>query len=307
MNSLARRARAALAVSALAIGVLSLSPLATAWGYTLPFTDTNIDGKLTFCNQHNQPVTSGSIETLPFVWKTISSAAPPKGYGGKTGQATLDAYQPIQYVDPGDWSGMQLNGSSWFSNPDHPVAQSTDADLPLVSMVQAYPPHWDGLLEIRMLFSATNEEQIQSPYPAAVVKITGKTWTLVWGGGGNCSQGTGLSDETVYLSKPKLAAIRKQVEKAVSGHGGSSGNGSSSGPASSSAHPGNGSSTGAGQSPGASGTGTANSNGGSGGRLAASTSSTGISTGAAAGIGIGVIALIAVVLGTVLWWRRRTA
>jgi hypothetical protein len=306
MNSLARRARAVVAVSALAMGVLAASPLATAWGYTLPFTDTNIDGKLTFCNQENQPVTSGNIDTLPFVWKTISSVAPPKGYGGKTGQATLTAYQPIQYVDPGDWSGMQMNGSSWFSNSDHPVAQSTSADLPLISMVQAYPPHWDGLLEIRMLFSATNKEQIQAPYPAAVVKVTGKTWTLVWGGGGNCSQGTGLSDETVYLSKPKLAAIRKQVEKTISGHGGSSSTGASSGPGSSSAQPNGGSSSPAtGQSSGASGTGT--SNGNSGGRLAASTSSTGISTGAAAGIGIGVVALIAIVLGTVLWWRRRTA
>jgi hypothetical protein len=301
MNRLAYRARAAIAVAAMSVAALSAAPLVSAWGYSLPFKDTSINGKLTLCNEHGQPVTSGKLDTIPFVWKAVSSAAPPKGYGKKGGKATLLAFQPIQYVDPGNWSGMQMTGSSWYTNADHPVAQSTIADLPLIDMVRAYPPHWDGLLELRMYFTAPGMMQIQSPYPAAVIKVTGDTWTMVSGGGGSCSQGKGLSDETVYLSKAKLQKIKKQVQAGVSAHASHS-RGAAGG--SSSAHPGTGS-PGAGQSSAAHGAGI--SNGSSGKSLAASTSSAGISTGLAAGIGIAALAFVALVTGTILWWRRRTA
>ena len=306
MNRFARPARAAVILAALALGALSASaPFAaaspTSASFKVPFKDTSIDGKLTLCNEHNQAVTSGTLGTIPFVWKAISSAAPPKGYGAKGGKATLFAFQPIQYVDPGNWSGMQLTGSSLYTNTDHPVAQSTIADLPLIDMVRGYPPHWDGLIELRMLFTAPRQMQIQSPYPAAVLQITGDTWTMVWGGGGSCSQGKGVSDETVYLSKAKLQKIKKQVQAGVSARASQS-PGAAGG--SSSTQPGTGS-PGAGQSSGASGA--SSSHGNSGRSLAASTSSAGISTGMAAGIGIAALAFVALVAGTILWWRRRTA
>ena len=210
MSPFARRARAAVTVTAMALGgLLVAAPLASASVASttgkVPFTDPGIDGWITFCNRSNQPVTSGSLDTVPFAWKAISSAKPPAGYGGASGRVALWAYQPIQYVDPGDWSGSLLTGASAFSNPDHPVVQATNADVPLVGFTQAYPEHWEGLLEIRMMYTAKDKEQLQTPYAAAILRVSGGKWTLVEGGGGSCSQGRGLSMETVALPKKELA------------------------------------------------------------------------------------------------------
>ena len=103
------------------------------------------------------------MDTVPFAWKAISSVNPPAGYGGAGGRVALWAYQPIQYVDPGDWSGSLLTGGSAFSNPDHPVVQATNADQPLLGFTQAYPEHWDGLLEIRMMYTAKDKPQLRPP------------------------------------------------------------------------------------------------------------------------------------------------
>ena len=120
------------------------------------------------------------------------------------GRATLYAYQPIQYVDPGDWTGSQLTSASAYTNPAHPVAQATDADVPLIGFTQAYPAHWQGLIEIRMLYTSVNKVQLTMPYAAAVIRISGSKWTLVQGGGGSCGASRGVSMETVSLSKSKV-------------------------------------------------------------------------------------------------------
>src|SRR5262244_2621522 len=154
MNRLARRARAAVTLGALTLGVLTLGALSAATPFAaasvtsssskVPFQDPSIHGWLTFCNRNNQPVTSGSLYTAPFAWKTVSSAPPPAGYRNSAGRVTLYAYQPIKYVDPGDWSGSELTAASSFTNPNHPAVQATNADLPLLGFTQAYPAHWDG-------------------------------------------------------------------------------------------------------------------------------------------------------------------
>src|SRR5258708_3311688 len=197
MIRFARRARAAATLAALTLGAMSaVAPFAaasvTSSSYKGPFTDPNIDGWLTFCNRQDQPVTSGSLYTTPFVWKAISSAPPPPGYGNSKGRATVYGYQPLQYINPGDWAGSELTGASSFSNPDHPVTQATNADLPLIGMTPLYPLHWDGLAEIRMMWTSFNQSQLQSPYAAAVVRVTGHTSTLAEGGGGPCSPSTGV-------------------------------------------------------------------------------------------------------------------
>src|SRR5215469_12529553 len=123
MNRFARRVRATVTLTALALGALSATaPFAaasvTSSSSKVPFTDPNIHGWLTFCNRNDQPVTSGSLYTTPFVWKTISSPPPQPGYGNSKGRAALYGYQPLQYVNPGDWAGYELTGASSFSNPD---------------------------------------------------------------------------------------------------------------------------------------------------------------------------------------------
>jgi hypothetical protein len=289
MNRLVRRARAAVTVAALALGALSVAtPFAWASAsFKVPFTDEYAQGLLTFCNKNNQPVTSGSLDTVPFAWKTVSSAEPPAGYRNGHARVTLYAYQPLEYVDPGDWSGSQLTAASLFSNPDHPVVQATPADNPLLYFVQAFPPHWDGLVEIRMMYTAVNEEQLTTPYAMAVVHVTGDTWTVVEGGNTPCSAGKGLSVETVMLPKKDLA--QQSVVPATKSSDGAAA-GSAAGSAGSS-----GKSQGGSAASGSS-------------RLAADTSSAGgLSAGALAGIGVGVLAVIWAAIVLIGRWRRRTA
>jgi hypothetical protein len=288
MKRLARRARGAVTIAVVSLGALSASvPFAGAStaspSSTVPFKDPNIQGWLTFCNRDGQRITSGNLYTVPFVWKAISSAPAPAGYRTSKGRATLYAYQPIQYVDPGSWAGGQLTYDSAFSNPNHPVAQATNADLPLIGFTQAFPLHWDGLAEIRMMWTGVNMAQITTPYAAAIIRVTGDTWTLVQGGNASCNEGKGISMETIALSKKKLA----KPESATPG-GKTTPHGKSS-PSSAGA---------AGQS------------GGSGpdGRLAADSSPAGgLGAGALAGI---VVAALAAVWGGIILisrLRRRTA
>jgi hypothetical protein len=292
MNRFARRARRTVTVAALALGALCAgAPFAaastTSSSFKVPFTDPNVDGWLTFCNRNDQPITSGSLYTTPFAWKTISSSPPPAGYRNSAARVTLYAYQPIRYVDPGDWSGSLLTAGSTFTNPDHPVVQATNADLALIGFTQAYPPHWDGLLEMRMMYTAVNKPQLQMPYAAAVLRISGNTWTLVEGGGGSCSAGQGVSRETVALPKKDLA----KRETTVPGAHGSSAH---------AAKPHGSAATG--HSPGGQSSGGSNA---SGAKLAASDSSAGISGGALAGIVVGALALIWAGIGLIAFRRRR--
>lgn len=195
--------RAALA-SAVVVGILAVPSTAFAGGAKVPFTDPNQVGSLTLCNRQGQPVTSGSLLTIPFVWRAVSSARAPAGYD----RATLDVFQPIQYVEPGDWTGYQLTDDAIFSNPAHPMAQATYADAPLIWPDQAMPPYWDGLYQLRMVFSAPNKTPWNSTYPAAVIKVAGNTWTLLQGGRSSCTGGTAESMASLVLPKSETATPR---------------------------------------------------------------------------------------------------
>ncbi|MGP8182147.1 MAG: hypothetical protein ACLP1E_15450 [Acidimicrobiales bacterium] len=140
----------------------------------------------------------------------MSSARVPAGYT----RATLYVYQPIQHVDPGDWTGYRLTGDSLFSNPAHPMAQATYADNPLIWPDQSMPPYWDGLYQLRMFFSGPDKDPWTSSYPTAVVKVTGNTWTLVQGGGSSCTGGKAESVESFLLPKSETA-VPKPPEKVI--------------------------------------------------------------------------------------------
>ena len=167
----------------------------------VPFTDANQVGSLTLCDAQGQPVASGSLLSVPFVWRAVSSAPVPKGYT----RAALDVFQPIEHVDPGDWTGYQLTDDATFSNPAHPMAQATYADAPLIWPSHSLPPYWGGLYQLRMVFSSPNKQPWTSGYPAAVIKVTGNSWTLVQGGGSSCTDGTAVSVESNLLPKSETA------------------------------------------------------------------------------------------------------
>lgn len=195
--------RVALA-SAVTVGVCAVPSTAFAGGFTVPFTDPSQVGSLTLCNPHEQPITSGSLLTIPFVWRAVSSARVPAGYT----RATLDLFQPIQHVDPEDWTGYQLTDDAAFSSSAHPMAQATYADAPLIWPDHSMPPYWDGLYQLRMVFSSPNKQPWTFSYPTAVIKVTGNAWALVQGGGSSCTDGTAESVESLLLPKSETAVPR---------------------------------------------------------------------------------------------------
>jgi hypothetical protein len=274
-----------------ALATMVGSPSASAAGSGVPFTDPNAHGTLTFCNPNGQPMTSGRLSTQPFAWKTVSSVAPPSGYGLPSSRATLYAYQPIQFIDPGDWSGLQITGASSFSNRAHPLVQATSGDATMRNFVASYPPHWDGLVQLRMYFTGFNKPLDLNKYPSAVLKITGNTWTLVQGGGASCTSGTGVSDETRLLPKSRFSSPPAEQT------------GASASPSSSTGAKGS-----AASSPGSSGSdGSTGSAAGNSDSQSGSGSSAGLSAGAKTGIGLGVLALVGAGVVAILLWRRRPA
>jgi hypothetical protein len=178
----------------------------------IPFQDQYQDGTLTFCNQQGQPVTTGSLYTKPFVWTTVSSTPAPQGYT----RADLVVAQPIQHVDPSGWAGYQMTVGAIFSNANHPMAQATYGDNPLLWADKAYPPYWDGLYEVRMYFSGPNLSEASSTYPAAVIQITGSNWRLLSGGGTPCNVGRAVSVETYVLPKSETETPQTIVPAAQS-------------------------------------------------------------------------------------------
>ena len=180
------------AVAFLAAGILGSSvfvPPASAAAGGVPWTDSSAQGLIGFCGRDDQPVTSGSLTDQPFVWKAVSTVAAPAHYT----EAILELYQPIQHVDPSGWSGYQLTDTAAFNNPQHPAAQATNVDEPLIGADQQYPPYWDGLYQLRMYFAAPQEAVYTQPYPVAVIQVTGKKWQLVQGGTVDCSASQAVS------------------------------------------------------------------------------------------------------------------
>jgi hypothetical protein len=196
---------------AVAVAVVTVPTAAHASGNAVPFTDPYAQGSLTLCDRNHQPITSGEVNTQPFIWSAVSSTPAPSGYT----RAYLLVYQPIQYVDPSSWTGYPLNDDAIFSNRAHPIAQSTNADNPLLWPFQSMPPRWDGLYELRMYFTGPNISPLSSPYPAAVIRVSGRTWTLLTEATTPCTVGTAVSVEQFFLPKSELAHPRTPVRPAV--------------------------------------------------------------------------------------------
>lgn len=203
----------------------------------LPYRDPAVHGGIAFCDQHNHTVTSGSLEAQPFVWKALSSVAAPTGYDSPQAKVTLLAFQPRQGVDPSDWSGNQLTASSTFTSRAHPAAQSTYGDQPLISFVQAFPPKWEGLIQLRMYFSVAGAPPYTRTYPAADIRVSGDRWTLVDGASVDCGAGRGTSSESVLLPKSRLASPAPVVVHTPSAPAGAGTNASASDPASTTGPP----------------------------------------------------------------------
>lgn len=210
MRALARGAAGLTALVLLAIATLLGAQPASAASAT-PYSDPKVKGFIAFCDSHGRPITSGSIRDLPFAATAISSEPVPAGYAVKNGKATLYAFQPRQGVDPGDWSSQPLTGSSLYDNAKHPMASITTADKPLEQILQAYPARWDGLLQLRMFYSAPNMQPYTIQYPATDIRITGETWRAVGAESVPCNVGKAVSIETLLLAPSAFPSPSKAI------------------------------------------------------------------------------------------------
>jgi hypothetical protein len=180
-------ALAAVAVAAPA-GAMAATP-------PVPWTDPNAKGYIGFCDASDHQIYTGSTESYPFVAKAVSSTPAPKGYGAMVGRAVLYAYQPLQNIDPGDWSGKQMTGATIFSSTTTPMALGLPADPALINFAAAFPLHWEGFAQLRMTYTAPATLAYTAPYPSVAVVVSGTTWTQVGGGPVNCGGGQAESDE----------------------------------------------------------------------------------------------------------------
>ena len=171
---------------------------------SVPFTDPNANGFIGLCNRSEQPITSGGLLDVPFIWTAVSSSAAPNGYS--RGEAALYAFQPRKDVPPDEWSGDVLTNSSYFTNPEHPMSQATNADVPLLPFTQEFPPRWDGLIELRLYFFSPDQGEERTTYPATVIRVSGNRWSVASGGTVPCNVGTATSVESFTLPKSELAA-----------------------------------------------------------------------------------------------------
>jgi hypothetical protein len=246
----------------------------------LPYTDPDQDGLLTLCGTNLKPITSGSIDSKPFVWRVVSSMHAPKGYFIKGAKAQMFAYQPRPYTPAGAWSGMVMAAASLYSNAAHPMAQFTPIDLPLKDLIESYPPIWHHLYELRLYLGAPDLTEFTNPYAAADIAVHGSTWSLVYGGHASCTTGRVESVETV-VGMPGAKGTPKPAPSRSASPGTSA-----SGPASPS-------------SPGPSGS--------VGAIPVASSRSSGSSAAAAIAVGVVALVILATVPGVMLWRRRRRA
>jgi hypothetical protein len=202
-----------------------LTGLAAAASPAAPYTDPNAEGSIGLCNQAGQQITSGSVTAQPFAWRAVSTEPAQAPYNNAGRTAILVAYQPLQGLPPGDWSGTQLTSSSRYSNPANPIAAATAADQSLQDIIEAYPPRWDGFLQLRIYLGTVNEQAYTLHYPALNIQVTGNTWQAVAGSPVNCASGTSESLESEVLPSTTTSAPTTSPTTAAS----SGGNGTSPG------------------------------------------------------------------------------
>lgn len=161
----------------------------------VPYTDPAADGFIGLCDTSDHAIDHGSISAQPFVRSAVASVAAPAPYDGEGRTATLFAYQPREGSAPGEWSGQLLTASTRYRDAQHPTAVATTLDDSLATFLGAFPPLWDGLIQLRLFLGAPGQPVRTLQYAATDIRIAGDTWTVVRGGNTACDQTAGTSIE----------------------------------------------------------------------------------------------------------------
>jgi hypothetical protein len=199
LDPTAHRVVGSLVLAASLVPVFAASLAGGSVGAAVPYSDPASDGYIGLCNAQGQQITSGSVTTSPFAARAVSSAAATGAYVGPSRTAVLYAYQPVDGLAAADWSGDALTASTRYSNPASPMAAATTSDESLAGYMVEFSPKWDGLLQLRLLLGAGNEQPYTIRYPTLDIEVTGKTWHAVDGGPVNCRSGTAESIESILL------------------------------------------------------------------------------------------------------------
>jgi MYXO-CTERM domain-containing protein len=181
-----------------ASSMMLLAPLA-ADAAGPPYSDPNAQGSIGLCNAAGQQITSGSIDTVPFAWRAVSTQKATSPYDNAYRTAQLLAYQPQEGLEAGEWSGEELTSSSRYTNPDHPMAAATDGDYSLKDFIEDFPLKWGDFIELRLYLDTSDAEVYSVTYPVLNIHVTGNTWHAVGGATVNCQSGTSESIETIVL------------------------------------------------------------------------------------------------------------
>jgi hypothetical protein len=302
-------------VAAVVVSTQLIGPTSSS-AASVPFTDPNSTGSITLCDVQGHEVTSGNINTVPFVWRAVGSTPAKSPYNATGRTAMLYATQPVQQITPDTWYGEALTASGKYTNAAHPMAAATPADMSLASYLSDYPTKWDGLVQLRIFLGAPQQAGYTASYDSATIKVDGDQWTLLQGGGGSCSSGTAVSAEMVLPSVASMptaglqgdasGSTRPKSTATTNAHG-------SSGPsADGTTHPSGGNATGSSSDSGSAGTSNAaphavESGSGSSNQTQAVSSSNSSSGGSGVIIGI-VVAAVVIVAAAVGWllWRKRS-
>ncbi|MGI8667279.1 MAG: hypothetical protein ACR2N4_14840 [Jatrophihabitans sp.] len=181
-----------LAALTVALGLWSATPASAAG---VPYHDPAAAGRIGLCDRAGHPVTGGSINDRPFVWRVVSSVAAPPDYQGTGRKASLLSYQPRPGVSPDQWSGDQLTATSDYSNPAAPMSQATGQDFTLKEFLGEFTPMVDGLLQLRMYYGIPGRGTWNSSYPSTDIRVTGTRWQVVDPVSLPCTNGTSTSSE----------------------------------------------------------------------------------------------------------------
>ena len=180
-NRLVVAGAAVVGVAAVAIAAVTLLD-----GAKPPYDDPAATGLLTLCDSTGHARTEGKVGE-PLASVVIGSSAAPKGYDTRGAVASLFAYQPRPSIQPDEFSGLQLTGSSVFTNPSHPAVQVTAKSTTIGDFVVAFPAQLDGFVQLRLLLSAPQAGTQTDRYDSADLKIDGGRWHVVRGGTSDCS------------------------------------------------------------------------------------------------------------------------
>ena len=107
-----------------------------------------------------------------------------------------------------------MTAASSYSNPTVPMAAATSKDPSLGDFIEAYPPKWDGFIQLRMYLDTTNQPAATKHYPTLDIQVTGETWHAVGGGPVNCGAGTATSAEAVLApttTAPPTTSVSSNV------------------------------------------------------------------------------------------------